>query len=495
MAKPPGRHTPAANPSRPDGTIHPEAAGLKDTTALTCKRHLLSSCGDTIACDHLEVVFDPGEASVAGLAEDERIVKWVKAPLTDLDPEGRVTRKARFSVPLVEVRHKDGTCSYRAWLPEGIDGELRISEKLKALIFQLLGHHSLTAIRKMTMTRRQVIETLAGRLPKMQAAAMAADDVRPWYIAVDSVHLRDKAGKDRPALHVVASDPARGLHWTLALIDWKRGKKAVIRELVKAIRVLPHPEALLAIVTDYDGQERRIVAAALRLVQKTCPGCRPRLVIDRFHVQKAFRDAMGRFRVKCWKQFTHGKSGRKLKNVSAAAKQNVAAIKSAACALEKVRQADLEEKIAANRRLEQAFEAEPKLKVAYDLLEGLRQVFDARSLAEGEVRYAAWREALAASGFEHFKGQADWLEKHWPQVRVYFEVLEDFDRRSNRPLKIGSNAAECLNREAKVLWRQCKSAPISRIEQRLIARCGYIVRAERREEPTVAPRRRRRDDD
>ena len=490
MAKPPGRHTPAVNPSRPDGTTHPEAIGLKDTTALTRKRHLLSRCGDTLACDHYEALFDPSKASALGLPEDARSVKLVRSPRITLAPQGDVRRTVVFTLNLFEVRHADGSCSYHAPLPEEIDGELRVSEALKALIVQLLGQHSLRAIRKLTLARRAVIETLAKRLPEMQRAAMAADDARPWYIAVDSVHLREKAGKDRPALHVVASDPVRGLHWPLALIDWKRGEAAVIRHLAQAILALPRPQDLLALVTDYDGQERRMVAEALALVQQSCPACRPRLVVDRFHVQKAFRDAMGRFRVKCWKQFSHGKSGRKLKTITAEAKRKVAAIKGAAYALEKVRKADLAEKIAASRRLEAAFEAEPQLKVAYDLLEGLRQVFDARTLAEAEARYAAWRQALAASGFEHFKGQADWLEKHWPQVRVYFEVLEDFDRRSNQPLKIGTNAAECLNREAKALWRQCKSAPISLIEQRLIARCGYSLRAARRAEPSVPPRRR-----
>lgn len=488
-AKPGFRSAEAVLPAN-DNSVQSHSLGLTDTVACNRRDFLLHHCGRTVAGYDVEAVFDPGCALFKELLPPgARILQMVRHKPVILEPDGIEVRRVILTGPLCEVMQADGSRSYLAPLPPEIDPDLRISRKLRRVILRLLGHHSLRAVRQMTLAPRRAVETVAREIKACQREAMHADRARPVYLSLDTLDLKKKAGKDRPALHLVASDPARGLHWSLTLIDWALGEEALVELLAEEILALPEPEAILALVTDYGEVERRIAAKVVEKVQDGRPGFRPQLVIDRFHIQGCFRDAMAKFRVTCWKRQVYGKNGRRLKNVSAAARQREADIKGAANSLEKVREAELEKKIAAAESLKAAFKAAPELKVAYRLLEDLRQIFDCRRLDEAERLYAAWKQQLEESELDCFKGQAEYLAKQWPAVRAYFEVLEKLDHQSNQALKVGSNVCESLNRQAREIWRQSKGATIARIEQRLLARQGYVCKAEAQAEPTRPKRR------
>jgi hypothetical protein len=216
------------------------------------------------------------------------------------------------------------------------------------------------------------------------------------------------------------------------------------------------------------------------MAQARCPGLDPYFVIDRFHIQKAFADAFNEFRIETHQSLARDRFGRKRKRISKERRRQIDAIRRAAKALCTTRWSTLEQKPRSKALVEAAFKASADLKAAFWLLEELRQIFDCRTLSQAEARYAAWKEKLKASGLDCFESAANNLAAEWEAVKTYFVVLEILDACYPKlRCKVGTNHAEAFNKDAKAVWRDARRSSIARLEQRLIARKGYLVQARR----------------
>jgi hypothetical protein len=88
------------------------------------------------------------------------------------------------------------------------------------------------------------------------------------YLANDAVNLNEKKGSNRPALQVVACNPAAGIRCPVALIEMRDGHRTkVVARLARTLLRLPRPAALRALATDCGLVERAIVAKALAMAQ------------------------------------------------------------------------------------------------------------------------------------------------------------------------------------------------------------------------------------
>jgi transposase len=168
-----------------------------------------------------------------------------------------------------------------------------------------------------------------------------------------------------------------------------------------------------------------------------------RVVVDRFHVAKNYREGVDQLR----KQVR-----RRLKrDLSAAA---YAEIKDVMWPLRKNNQNLTSVERAKLRRL---FEYAPELKLAYTLREELTALFNRRlSKAQARLRLTAWQEKVRRSGLTCFDNFLKTLD-HWlDEITNYF-----VDR-------LSSGFVEGLNNKVKTLKRRCYGIfRISQLFQRL----------------------------
>jgi transposase len=155
-----------------------------------------------------------------------------------------------------------------------------------------------------------------------------------------------------------------------------------------------------------------------------------RIVIDRFHVARAYRDGLDEMR----KQ----ELGRLKKELPAAEYKQ---LKGSLWALRK-KPTDL---TAEDRRLLRVlFRYSPKLKQAYDLQQQLTAIFDQHiSPASAKTKIRAWIQRVARSGLRCFDIFLNTLGRWWQ------EILNYFVNRDN------SGFVEGLNNKLKVLKRRC----------------------------------------
>jgi transposase len=155
-----------------------------------------------------------------------------------------------------------------------------------------------------------------------------------------------------------------------------------------------------------------------------------RIVIDRFHVARAYRDGLDDLR----KQ----ELGRLKKELPADEYQQ---LKGSLWALRK-KPADL---TAEERRLLRLlFRYAPKLKQAYELQQQLTAIFDQHlSPASAKTKIRAWIKRVAISGLRCFDHFLNILGRWWQ------EILNFFVNRDN------SGFVEGLNNKLKVLKRRC----------------------------------------
>jgi transposase len=155
-----------------------------------------------------------------------------------------------------------------------------------------------------------------------------------------------------------------------------------------------------------------------------------RIVIDRFHVARAYRDGLDDLR----KQ--------ELKRLKAELPaSDYQQLKGSLWALRK-KPADLnaEEK----RLLRRLFRYSPKLKQAYELQQQLTTIFDQPiSPAAAKTKIRAWIKRVARSGLRCFDYFLNTLGRWWQEIINYF-----VDRES-------SGFVEGLNNKLKVLKRRC----------------------------------------
>jgi transposase len=156
----------------------------------------------------------------------------------------------------------------------------------------------------------------------------------------------------------------------------------------------------------------------------------PQIVIDRFHVTRAYRDGVDGFRKTELKRLKHSLSTGEYQS-----------LKGSLWAFRKKRE-DLN---AEERKvLQLLFEHAPKLKLAYDLQEQLTTIFDqpiSKPVASLKIR--AWIETVIASPVDCFDTFLKTLEHWWEEILNYF-----IDRNS-------SGFVEGFNNKLKVLKRRC----------------------------------------
>lgn len=155
-----------------------------------------------------------------------------------------------------------------------------------------------------------------------------------------------------------------------------------------------------------------------------------RIVIDRFHVARAYRDGLEDLR----KQ----ELGRLKKELPAAEYKS---LKGSLWALRK-KPTDL---TAEERRLLRLlFRYSPELKQAYDLQQQLTAIFDQHiSITTAKTKIRAWIQRIARSGLRCFDDFLNTLGRWWQ------EILNYFVNRDN------SGFVEGLNNKLKVLKRRC----------------------------------------
>jgi transposase len=155
-----------------------------------------------------------------------------------------------------------------------------------------------------------------------------------------------------------------------------------------------------------------------------------RLVADRFHVTKAYRDGLEGLRKKelaCLK-----------KELSDA---DYKLLKGSMWALRKEKQdLTLEESLT----LDKLFQGSPKLKTAYELQNSLTTIFDEPiSVEVAKVKIEKWMVAVFKSGLDCFNDFIKTLDHWWNEILNYFVARES------------SGFVEGLNNKIKVIKRRC----------------------------------------
>ena len=155
-----------------------------------------------------------------------------------------------------------------------------------------------------------------------------------------------------------------------------------------------------------------------------------RIVIDRFHFARAYRDGLDDLR----KQ----ELGRLKKELPDAEYKQ---LKGNMWALRK-KPADLD--IEERRTLRLLFRYAPKLKQAYDLQQQLTAIFDQHSSpASAQTKIRAWIKRIARSGLRCFDKFINTLGRWWQEIINYFVNRDN------------SGFVEGLNNKLKVLKRRC----------------------------------------
>jgi len=163
-------------------------------------------------------------------------------------------------------------------------------------------------------------------------------------------------------------------------------------------------------------------------IREELPGVR--LVIDRFHVTRAYRDGLEALRKTELKRLK--------KELSV---QEYKLLKGSMWALRKEQQ-DLTLK--EHQTLKRLFRLSPDLKTAYDLQNHLTDIFDAQiSVEMAKAKIEKWMVAVFKSGLKCFKDFINTLDRWWNDILNYFVARET------------SGFVEGFNNKLKVLKRRC----------------------------------------
>jgi transposase len=181
-------------------------------------------------------------------------------------------------------------------------------------------------------------------------------------------------------------------------------------------------------------QKRSIVAACCDMYEGYTEAVREelphvRLVIDRFHVARAYRDGLNSLRKAELKRLK-----RELPQ------QDYKALKGSMWALRKEKQ-DLSSE--ERRTLRRLFRLSPDLKTAYSLQNRLTTIFEEQlSLPAAKTKLKSWIVAVAKSGLRCFDRFINTLGRWWDEILNYFVERES------------SGFVEGFNNKIKVLKRR-----------------------------------------
>ncbi len=154
-----------------------------------------------------------------------------------------------------------------------------------------------------------------------------------------------------------------------------------------------------------------------------------RLVIDRFHVARAYRDGLDHLRIAELKRLKDELSPQEYK-----------ALKGSMWALRKEKQDLTTEE---RKTLSFLFRLSPDLKVAYQLQNRLTEIFEEHfSVKAAETKIRKWIIAVAKSGLRCFDKFIDTLARWWKEILNYFVERET------------SGFVEGFNNKIKVLKRR-----------------------------------------
>jgi len=180
--------------------------------------------------------------------------------------------------------------------------------------------------------------------------------------------------------------------------------------------------------------KRSIVAACCDMYEGYTEAIREelphvRLVIDRFHVARAYRDGLNSLRKAELKRLK-----------SELPEQEYKALKGSMWALRKEKQDLASEE---RRTLSYLFRLSPDLKAAYQLQNHLTEIFEEPlALKAAETKFRKWIIAVAKSGLRCFDKFIDTLARWWKEILNYF-----VDRET-------SGFVEGFNNKIKVLKRR-----------------------------------------
>jgi transposase len=155
-----------------------------------------------------------------------------------------------------------------------------------------------------------------------------------------------------------------------------------------------------------------------------------KIVIDRFHVTRSYRDGVDELRKSELKRLKEELS-----------EEEYQGLKGSLWACRKNRE-DLRPE--ERKVLKQLFQYAPKLKLAYDLQEQLRDIFEqpiSKKVAKTKIQ--AWKKRVAASQLKCFDGFLKTLEHWWEEILNYFVGRHN------------SGFVEGFNNKLKVLKRRC----------------------------------------
>ena len=155
-----------------------------------------------------------------------------------------------------------------------------------------------------------------------------------------------------------------------------------------------------------------------------------RLVIDLFHIARAYRDGLDTVRKAELKRLKKDLSAEEYK-----------VLKGSMWALRKEKQ-DLTP--AEHKTLNRLFRLSPDAKIAYELQNRLTDIFEAQlSVDAAKVKFEKWMVAVSKSGLDCFKAFIKTLDHWWNEILNYFVAREN------------SGFVEGFNNKIKVLKRRC----------------------------------------
>lgn len=163
-------------------------------------------------------------------------------------------------------------------------------------------------------------------------------------------------------------------------------------------------------------------------IREELPGVR--LVIDRFHVTRAYREGLETLRKTELKRLKKELSAREYK-----------LLKGSMWALRKEKQDLTPDE---HQTLKKLFHLSPDLKTAYDLQNHLTDIFEEQiSIETAKAKFEKWMVAVFKSGLKCFNAFIQTLDHWWHEILNYFVARET------------SGFVEGFNNKLKVLKRRC----------------------------------------
>ena len=477
------RRSRRSQPPAADGTVAEGALAIPGVLALTRTIHRVLHNLTTVEVVYTEALWDPSRDELpAEIGSGARSLGTLRQVLQGPRCMG-LPQVIHLHVTFYEVPQDDGTNEYMAPVPGCFHPQTGIHQDLAAEITVDLPHFGIDALARRSFVLPDEIVALAEAHAAANWEAIRRDRFKPVCLGVDTVHLSRSTGDRRKALHVTAADPARGIYCTLALIEFLGNEQEpVIEALVALLKQLPHLEALLATATD-DSVERGMVAAAVERVQAERPELNPVPVFDIFHILGSFVKVLNRRRIAVQGQWKDHRTKTRREAANLLRQMNRTLVKTRWSVIE----LDADRKA----KMEYLFELSQELEEGFFIVDGLRRLFDCRSLEAADRAYAAWRRELAKVETRAYATKAAELHKKWEHVRRIFEVFEKSDALHDHLMSFGTNPVESLNERVKEVWEGARNSSIELIALRLIADQGYIAKSMALSEPTLVRRKRK----